>query len=294
MSKFVEYNVLSFDRIAFAHTLSVHDYHFHLESRGYGIYGETPPDGGVLEVGFVEQNPLLLEGKGDSILVPEYAVFIIPPDCEFDVRSVEGGLHRHTSAEFLIRAKVREVDRVNFARGTVFTAPLVLPPSKENAEILRAIRAIVESKTSLEPKSYFEESRDFMGLVALLSQRVAETGGIDPVSPGNRRHCVRAKNYISNHLSEHISIQEIARAVGISKNYLTNVFSESEGIPLVEYINRLKLSRMTELMRKFNYTIAEAGEQVGFADANYISRIFPKYFGMTVSEYKRKWNLEER
>lgn len=294
MTKFVEYDVLAFDRIAFAHTLSVQDYRFSLESHGYGIYGETPEDGGILEIGFVEQNPLLMVGEKASFTVPEYGIFILPPGYDFEVSSVQEGLHRHSSVEFLIRAKVKEADQISFAHGSVFTAPFFLPPSKENAEILRTIRSIVQSKTSLEKKSYFEESRDFMSLVALLSQRVAETGGIDPVSPGNRRHCFRAKQYISAHLADHMTISEIAEAVGISKNYLTNVFSESEGIPLVEYINRLKLSRMTELMRKFNYTIAEAGEQVGFFDANYISRIFPKYFGMTVSEYKRKWNLEER
>ena len=296
MQKFIEYDVLSFERIAFAHTLSVQNYHYDLVSQGYGIYGDTPSDGGVLEVGFVEQNPLVITSVQDpecSFTVPEYGVFILPPGYDFHVQSESDGLHRHSSVEFLIRSRIKEVAAANFAHGSVFTAPFFLPPSKENAEILKAVRAIVDAKTSLTKKNYFEESRDFMGLVALLSQRVAETGGIDPVSPGNRRHCSRAKAYISAHLSEHIRVNDIAEALGISKNYLTNIFSESEGISLIEYINRLKLSRMTELMRKFHYTIAEAGEMVGFSDANYVSRIFPKYFGMTVSEYKRRWSLED-
>ena len=75
--------------------------------------------------------------------------------------------------------------------------------------------------------------------------------------------------------------------MGVSKNYLTNVFSSSEGLPLIEFINRRKLSYMIELIRRYHYTLAQAGEHVGFTDANYVSRIFKRYYGMTLTEYKR-------
>ena len=61
----------------------------------------------------------------------------------------------------------------------------------------------------------------------------------------------------------------------------------------MEYINRRKLSYMVELIRRYDYTLAEAGEHVGYNDVNYISRIFKRYYGMTVTEYKRSYNTQE-
>lgn len=75
--------------------------------------------------------------------------------------------------------------------------------------------------------------------------------------------------------------------MGINKNYLTNIFSSCEKIGIAEYINRVKLNRMKELIVKYNYSIKKASEAVGFQDVNYVSRIFKKYFGITISEYRR-------
>ena len=126
-----------------------------------------------------------------------------------------------------------------------------------------------------------------MLLIHKLWERIRTEDGSGAVSPGNRRHCARAKAYISQNIDRKLTVSEVANAVGVSKNYLTNVFSASEGLPLMEYINRSKLSYMLLLIRRYGYTLQQAGSQVGFADVNYISRIFKRYYGMTVTEYKR-------
>ena len=54
--------LLTFHKIAFAHTLVADNYSFQVNTCGFGIYGRTPKYGGVLEVGFVEQNPVICTG----------------------------------------------------------------------------------------------------------------------------------------------------------------------------------------------------------------------------------------
>ena len=48
-----------------------------------------------------------------------------------------------------------------------------------------------------------------------------------------------------------------------------------------------------KLIRRYGYTLAQAGRHVGLTDVNYISRIFKRYYGMTVTEYKRSLERQQ-
>ncbi len=287
MSRYTELKILSFQKIAFSQSLATTAYRYDLENIGYGIYGQAPANGGILEIGFVEQNPVILQNEEEKIVVEENCIFIIPPNSRFQVQTLTPDLHRHTSAEFLIRGQWKRADGFASPKGKTVTLPLIIPPCPGSSEIFSLIRAIVCTKTTQSYHNYFEECADFMTLIHKLVGLVQSSGVDSVISPGNRRYCERAKAYISEHLDQKLSVSEVANAVGVSKNYLTNVFSSSEGLPLVEFINRRKLSCMIELIRRYHYTLAQAGEHVGFTDTNYISRIFKRYYGMTLTEYKR-------
>ena len=286
-SVFTELEVHSFHRIVMAHTLISDDYSYQLNSNEDNIYGELPEDGGVLEIGFVEQNPLILTSPLGEFLLEENGIFIIPPNCSFQVKSKSRGLHRHTSAEFLINCHTAPCEFYPSPVGKRIALPFYIPPSPENSEIIQLIHSIACAKTVQPERSFFEECGEFMRLIHMLCQRVQNMQLSDAVSPGNRRHCDRAKAFVSENIHRHITVSEVAEAVGVSKNYMTNVFSRSEGVSLLEYINRSKLSYMTILIRRYGYTLAQAGKHVGMTDVNYISRIFKQHYGMTVTEYKR-------
>lgn len=292
MNLFTEIEILSFDRIAFAHSLSAVDYHYALQNNGYGIYAETPENGGILEIGFVEQNPVILTGPLGIFRVKENAIFIIPPHCDFSVRAERPDVHRHTCVEFLIRCHAKQTACFSAPQGQTVTLPLIIPPSHSSSEVFDLIRSISLAWTTHPDRGYFAECADFMALIHRLTVLIRENDSTDPVSPGSRRYCDRAKAFISQNIDRRLTVGEIADAVGISKNYLTNVFSSSEGISLMEYINRRKLTYMLELIRRYDYTLAQAGEHVGYTDVNYISRIFRRYYGMTVTEYKQSLETE--
>ena len=287
MAQYTEFEILSFDAVAFAHSLAATGYSFQLENQGYSIYGDTPQDGGVLEIGFVEENPLLLTTDRGELLIRENCIFIIPPQCGFSVKAQEPGIHRHTTAEFLVRCRCRPVDHYRASAGRKITLPMIIPPCQDSGEIFSLIRSIVCDQNSQTERSWFSQCGAFMELLDKLCALMENATRTDPVSPGNRRYCQRAKAYVSENIHRRLTVGEVAVAVGVSKNYLTNIFSSSEGIPLVEYINRRKLSYMLEMVSRYGYTLAQAGEQVGYSDVNYISRIFRRYYGMSYSQYRQ-------
>lgn len=285
----------SFEHVSFAHSLAADHYAFRLNTQSRGNDVNRPRDTGILEIGFVEENPLICTGSLGEFVFEENGIFIIPPQCDFSVRTQKAELfHRHTMAEFAVSCTTKKVSEFVPPEGKNLTLPLYIPPAPENSEIFKLIRSIACAKTAQISRSYFEECADFMLLIHKLLERVQLChAGKSVPSPGNRRHCIRAKAFVSENIDRRLTVGDVAKAIGVSKNYLTNVFSSTEGIPLMEYINRSKLSYMMVLIRRYDYTLAQAGKHVGFTDVNYISRIFRRYYGMTVTEYKRSLELGE-
>lgn len=285
MNVFTALELLRFDRIAFAHNLYTNNYRYDLNNQGYGSYGPTPENGGVLEIGFVERNPLVLHTADGDFEIGENCIFIIPPGCSFSAETQNAGAHCHISVEFLICCHARPAAAFAPPEGQTITLPLVIEPVAGSQEALSAIRSIAHDWASRQHRNYFDECASFMQLLSKLSQLAGQLTAHHDSSPGNHRYCDRAKAYISEHMHCKLSVGQIAGALGISKNYLTNIFKETEYISLKEYINRRKLSHMLELMRRHGYSIARAGECVGFEDASYISRIFKRYYGVNITQY---------
>ena len=92
----------------------------------------------------------------------------------------------------------------------------------------------------------------------------------------------------SSYDKETISVSYLAELCGISTVHLRNTFVKSFGMPPVQYINHLKLSRARELLTSQMYTVGEACFLSGFQDESYFSREFKKHFHMPPSEYIKR------
>ena len=287
---------LTFEGITFAHSLAAEHYAACLDTHSQANGTKQLKNPGIMQIGFVEENPLVASGPLGDFLFEENGIFILPPQCSMSVHPQKANqFHRHTMVEFAVSCGTQRPNSCTPPKGNTVTLPLYIGPSPENSEIFKLLRSIACAKAGQYSRSYFEECAEFMLLVHKLSERARQCqAGTDSASPGNRRHCIRAKAFISENIDRRLTVGDIAKAIGVSKNYLTNVFSNTEGVPLMEYINRSKLSYMMLLIRRYGYTLAQAGKHVGFTDVNYISRIFRRYYGMTVTEYKRSLELEEQ
>ncbi len=96
-----------------------------------------------------------------------------------------------------------------------------------------------------------------------------------------------AMDYIKKNYQNNITISQIADMVGYSPGYLTSVFKKKNGKTAMEYLNWYRVEKAKELIRQSGMKSYEIAEKVGFSDPNYFSRIFKKYVGKSVNEYKR-------
>ena len=94
-----------------------------------------------------------------------------------------------------------------------------------------------------------------------------------------KNHIVtNVRKYINEHVSERLSLNEVAAVFGISPNYLSHTgFSE--------YINICKITEAKRLLEEENMKVYEAAEALGFESAFYFSKVFKRVEGVSPTEY---------
>jgi len=94
--------------------------------------------------------------------------------------------------------------------------------------------------------------------------------------------------YIHKNYTKALLVNEIAKKLNITPQYLTRLFKDNMGKSTVQYINGLRISKSKELIRRSTMTMQEITYSIGLDNPYYFSRLFKKYEGITPSAYKRK------
>lgn len=101
----------------------------------------------------------------------------------------------------------------------------------------------------------------------------------------------KAVKYVEDNMSRSdLSVEELAREMGMSRVHLYKKISALTGKSPIEFIRLLRLKRATQYLAESQLTIAEIAYNVGFNNPKYFSKYFKEEFGMLPSEYQGKAN----
>jgi two-component system response regulator YesN len=93
--------------------------------------------------------------------------------------------------------------------------------------------------------------------------------------------------YIDLHYTdENISLNTVARAINVSTNYLSAMFSQKTGMSFVEYLTQKRMTRAKQLLRQGGKRSGEVAAEIGYRDPRYFSFVFKKTQGCTPREYR--------
>lgn len=93
------------------------------------------------------------------------------------------------------------------------------------------------------------------------------------------------QKYINNHITEKLSLNEVAGIFGLSPNYLSILFKKNCRLGFSEYIAQAKINKAKSLLLEQDMKIYEAADQLGFESAFYFSKVFKKVTGLSPREY---------
>ena len=95
---------------------------------------------------------------------------------------------------------------------------------------------------------------------------------------------VQARDYISQHFCEDLSLDRLSHVLGINKYYFVRLFKSSTGYTPNEYIIMERINHAKELLRSTDLTINEVADEVGLLDDEAIR---PKRLGGVAGERDR-------
>lgn len=98
---------------------------------------------------------------------------------------------------------------------------------------------------------------------------------------------VKAIFFLNRHARESVSRWTLSEQVNASEDYVSRIFHRQMGVPLWDYLSRLRIAKSVELLRSSTDSIAEIASRSGFQDQAYFCRVFRRVTGLTPGAFRK-------
>ena len=95
-------------------------------------------------------------------------------------------------------------------------------------------------------------------------------------------------NVMQKHLSEDLSVDDIARLCHMAPSTMKNTFSKFSDCGVRKHFIRMKLASAIPLLKN-GTPVADISRQLAFSSQNYFAMVFKSEMGVSPMEYKRKF-----
>jgi AraC-like DNA-binding protein len=106
-----------------------------------------------------------------------------------------------------------------------------------------------------------------------------------------RKNCKPVEDiaaYLAQHFREELTIGDIGKAVGLHPNYAMTIFRRECGIPIWQYLTRLRLSHAQLMLLSTDETVLAIALDSGFGSLARFYATFKKECGMSPGEYRQR------
>lgn len=104
-------------------------------------------------------------------------------------------------------------------------------------------------------------------------------------------------DYIENHLTDRIQVDEVCKIANMSYYYFVKYFKKTIGLSFTEYVNYRKVKWAERILLTKDLSISEVGERIGMPNMAHFYKMFKKYNDCSPKQFQRKmlvWNKQEQ
>lgn len=100
----------------------------------------------------------------------------------------------------------------------------------------------------------------------------------------------RANHLITEFYSQGITLEEVARKLCVSAEYLSTQFKKETGATFSETLRKCKVDKVKELLSNSSLKLNQIASLTGYTDPKYMSKVFKEEVGMLPAEYRKMYS----
>ncbi|MBD2866838.1 AraC family transcriptional regulator [Paenibacillus oceani] len=120
---------------------------------------------------------------------------------------------------------------------------------------------------------------DLLAVVARRERQALSEKG----SPGWIQESV---SFMQMYYTENITVQDVADYIGVHRSYFSAEFSKRQGIPPVQYLQRLRMEKGAQMLLETEFLITDIALFLGYPDLYTFTRAFRNYYNVTPSKLR--------
>ena len=209
-------------------------------------------------------------------------------------RTMSTGAHAryvlHISRRTLVELSTPQTDFTQLTRDSFRRAELDREGLTEIVELFQALE---------RNKNDGGFGSDVRQIVALLELLIRISPALNAATAGE---AIRNKDflrvtpildYIRDHLSQPLTLDQIAGKFFISKHYLCRIFKSATGFSVMEYIIYSRVLLAQQLLQE-GVSVQQAGERSGFSDNSHFIRTYGHLTGVTPRRYANDYQSSDQ
>jgi AraC-like DNA-binding protein/ligand-binding sensor protein len=98
----------------------------------------------------------------------------------------------------------------------------------------------------------------------------------------------RAKLFIAQHQDEEVSLRQVAAAMNTSAFYFCKMFKQATGLTFTDYLARLRIEKVKNLLLNPHKRISEVAYETGFQSLSQFNRVFRRVVGQSPTVWRSK------
>lgn len=101
------------------------------------------------------------------------------------------------------------------------------------------------------------------------------------------------QHWLEGHPGESLSLARLADRAHMSQRNLQRRFTKATGLPIVRYVQMLRVERARGLLERTAFSVSEICHRVGYDDLSAFSRLFKATCGLSASDYRRRFSVSD-
>ncbi len=228
-------------------------------------------------IGFVENGERVLSCRNREYAIEEGSIVLFnPSDSHACVQSNEGtfdycGFNISKATMLDLAEEVAGKRKLpGFSKNVIY--------DEEAACHLRPLHEMVMKGTG-----EFKKEETLLFLISYLIRNYGQP--FESCIPECRQEIEKACEYMDEHFTERIYLDQICRCAGLSKSTLLRAFTKEKGVTPYRYLETIRINEAKKLLSEGAAPV-EAAIRTGFSDQSHFTNYFIQFIGLAPGTYR--------